>query len=176
MLGFMAAGLGQPGGVTLSAQAAPSVNGPPESSQSLIRRLGLQPHPEGGWYREVHRSKAQVSRADGAQRAGLTVILFLLEAGRSSAWHRVHGADESWHFIGGAPLELLLRARAELTPQTQLLGFDLTNPDLHPLAVVPAGWWQAARSLGAWSLVSCCVGPGFDFQDFELQAPRQAQS
>ena len=136
----------------------------------LIQHYQLQPHPEGGWYREVHRSKLQVSRADGARRAGLTVILFLLEAGRPSAWHRVHGADESWHFIGGAPLELLLRPTCDHPIETRLLGTGLERPELEPLAVVQAGWWQAARSLGEWSLVSCCVGPGFDFQDFELDA------
>jgi len=148
----------------------------PETCKLLIERHGLQPHPEGGWYREVHRSTQQVCRADGAQRAGLTVILFLLEAGRPSAWHRVHGADESWHFIGGAPLELLLRPAAEGSTQTTVLGFDLTRAEMAPMAVVPAGWWQAARTLGDWSLVSCCVGPGFDFQDFELDPERQLHS
>jgi predicted cupin superfamily sugar epimerase len=157
------------------------VDEPLESSRLLIARHGLKPHPEGGWYREVHRSEQQVSRADGARRSGLTVILFLLEAGRPSAWHRVHGADESWHFIGGAPLELLLRASGDHPTETRLLGSGLSHsglshPELQPLAVVPAGWWQAARSQGAWSLVSCCVGPGFDFQDFELDAARQLQS
>jgi uncharacterized protein len=167
--------------MTLSAQAGPPVEHPaatctPETSKVLIERHGLQPHPEGGWYREVHRSAQQVCRADGSQRAGLTVILFLLEAGRPSAWHRVHGADESWHFIGGAPLELLLRPAAEAPTQTIVLGFDLTRPEMEPMAVVPADCWQAARTLGDWTLVSCCVGPGFDFQDFELDPERQRHS
>ncbi|NDG23892.1 MAG: hypothetical protein EB126_09295, partial [Synechococcaceae bacterium WBB_10_009] len=137
---------------------------------ALIARLGLQPHPEGGFYRELHRSPLAVQRGDGQARSALTLILFLLPAGAISRWHRVQGADESWHFIGGAPLELLLRPAAEAPTQTTVLGFDLTRAEMAPLAVVPSGWWQAARSLGPWSLVSCCVGPGFDFQDFELDA------
>ena len=137
-------------------------------SQVLIDRYQLQPHPEGGWYRELHRSNTVVTRSDGMQRSGFTAILFLLEAGNASAWHRVHGADESWHFIAGAPVELLLRAEDRGQTQLQLLGFSVERAELQPLLVVPAGWWQAARSLGAWSLVSCCVGPGFDFADFEI--------
>jgi len=142
-----------------------------QNSQALIDRYRLQPHPEGGWYREVHRSSTLVIRADGQERSALTVILFLLEQDRASAWHRVHSADESWHFIAGAPLELRLRAHAGESPRVALLGFSAERPELSPIAVVPAGWWQAARSLGAWSLVSCCVGPGFDFADFELVDP-----
>ena len=142
----------------------------------MIERYQLQPHPEGGWYREVHRSSELVSRADGSQRAGLTVILFLLEAARPSAWHRVSGADESWHFIGGAPLELLLQREHDQPVTKHRLGFAAERPELQPVAVVPSGWWQAARTQGDWSLVSCCVGPGFDFQDFELDGPRQLHS
>lgn len=163
----------QPVAVTLSVLGSPSVQQPLESSQSVIERYGLKPHPEGGWYREVHRSSERVSRADGSQRAGLTVILFLLEAGKPSAWHRVHGADESWHFIGGMPLELLLQREHDQPVIKLLLGFAADRPELQPVAVVSSGWWQAARTHGAWSLVSCCVGPGFDFQDFELDAARQ---
>ena len=158
--------MGRPYRPTSATAVAPS----PQTSQALIDHYRLQPHPEGGWYREVHRSSSQVTRSDGSQRSGLTVILFLLEQGQSSAWHRVEGADESWHFIGGAPLELLLRSEAGEATQVQVLGFNADQPALLPVAVVPAGWWQAARSLGEWSLVSCCVGPGFDFADFELLA------
>jgi len=142
--------------------------------EALIRHYRLAPHPEGGWYRELHRGPASVSRADGQRRPGLTTILFLLPQGEISRWHRVSGADESWHHAGGAPLELFclapqggeLRCQrlASLSAQPQMMSDDASMP----LAVVPAGWWQAARSLGAWSLVSCCVGPGFDFADFTL--------
>lgn len=153
------------------------------SVEALIRRYRLAPHPEGGWYRELHRSPEPVSRADGQRRPGLTTILFLLPQGEISRWHRVCHADESWHHAGGAPLELLCLAPQGGEPRRQRLASlsadpladlaadPLRGPADHiamPLAIVPAGWWQAARSLGSWSLVSCCVGPGFDFADFTL--------
>jgi predicted cupin superfamily sugar epimerase len=140
------------------------------SVDALIARHGLQPHPEGGYYRELHRSPLAVRRGDGQARSALTVILFLLPAGAISRWHRVQGADESWHFIGGDPLELLQLPPGGGEAQARRLGFDPADDALLPLAVVPSGWWQAARSLGAWSLVSCCVGPGFSFDDFSLLA------
>lgn len=128
----------------------------------LIRVHGLKPHPEGGWYRERFRSPRTVTRTDGAVRAALTVIDFLLPAGAVSAWHRVRSADETWHFAGGSPLELLRQdgdgpiERLEVSPAS-------------PWQIIPAGWWQSARSLGDWTLVQCCVAPGFDFADFELR-------
>ena len=144
---------------------------PPLSTvDALIERYQLQPHPEGGWYRELHRSPLAVQRADGEGRSALTLILFLLPGGAVSRWHRVAAADESWHFIGGEPLELLQLPPEGGTPECCRLGFALEDPSLLPVAVVPAGCWQAARSLGAWSLVSCCVGPGFSFADFSLLA------
>ena len=144
---------------------------PPLSTvDALIERYQLQPHPEGGWYRELHRSPLAVQRADGEGRSALTLILFLLPGGAVSRWHRVAAADESWHFIGGDPLELLQLPPEGGPPECGRLGFALEDPSLLPVAVVPAGWWQAARSLGAWSLVSCCVGPGFSFADFSLLA------
>jgi len=147
------------------------------SAQQLIAHYGLQPHPEGGWYRELHRSHQAVRRADGQQRSGLTAILFLLDKGALSRWHRVCNADETWHFAGGDPLELLLLPPAGGTPQRRCLAPVTIGPawsasegaaSPEPLVVVPAGWWQAARSFGAWTMVSCCVGPGFDFADFSL--------
>ncbi len=144
------------------------------SIAALIDRYRLEPHPEGGWYREVYRSDQPVSRQDGQQRAALTAILFLLPQGEISRWHRVACADETWHHAGGAALELLCLPPGGGAPRRQRLSAVLTQPQelpgetASPLAVVPAGWWQAARSLGAWSLVSCCVGPGFDFADFTL--------
>ena len=144
---------------------------PPLSTvDALIERYQLQPHPEGGWYRELHRSPLAVQRADGEGRSALTLILVLLPGGAVSRWHRVAAADESWHFIGGDPLELLQLPPEGGTPECCRLGFALEDPSLLPVAVVPAGCWQAARSLGAWSLVSCCVGPGFSFADFSLLA------
>ena len=140
-------------------------------AQILVKALGLQPHPEGGWFREVHRSPDTVRRNDGQQRNGLTVIWFLLTAQAISRWHRVVGADETWHHAGGDPLELWVLAPDGGVAERRLLGPFTTAPedgDPQPLQVVPSNWWQAARCRGEWTLVSCCVGPGFDFNDFQL--------
>ena len=144
----------------------------PEAA-ALIDRLGLEAHPEGGWYRERHRSAGMVvRRADGAVRAGLTVIVFLLTAGERSRWHRVLGADETWHHAGGDPLELwTLPPRPGAEAERRLLGpYSAAVPEQSPLHLIPAGWWQAATPLGRWSLLHCTVGPGFDFADFALLA------
>lgn len=138
--------------------------------EQLITRYQLQPHPEGGWYREVHRSAQQVMRSDGQTRSALTQILFLLEAPGVSRWHRVSEADETWQFIAGDPLELFCLGASADRPSVIRLGFSFSDPDLQPLAVVPADCWQAARCLGSWTLVSCGVGPGFSFSDFSLLA------
>lgn len=122
----------------------------------IIRALSLEPHPEGGWYR-------QTWSGPGRARACGTAILFLLKAGERSHWHRVD-ADEIWMFNAGAPLILSVgqdRARQVLLGPDVLAG-------QHVQAVVPAGWWQAARSTGDWTLVSCTVSPGFRFAGFEL--------
>lgn len=146
----------------------------------MVERLGLQPHPEGGWYREEHRSPITVRRGDGEQRSALTLIWFLLATPEISRWHRVRGADETWHHAGGDPLELWVLPPEGGVAERRLLGplapsppgaGETTDQPL-PVRVVPAGWWQAARPLGAWSLLTCCVGPGFDFQDFELLQQR----
>ena len=136
--------------------------------QTLIQQLGLIPHPEGGWYRELHRSSDRIQRQDGAERSALTAILFLLPAGAVSCWHRVIGADEAWTHIDGATLELF---------QCRVDGSELKRDALNasnPVQVVSAGTWQAARSLGNYTLVSCCVGPGFDFLDFEMARDQPA--
>ncbi len=138
----------------------------------LITGLRLEPHPEGGWYRELHRADGLVQRSgDGAQRAGLTVIAFLLIAGERSRWHRLRQSEEIWHHGGGAPLELHRLPPQGGEAQRLALG-PLLQPGSaqQPLQIIPAGWWQAARSRGAWSLAYCSVGPGFDFADFVLMA------
>lgn len=135
------------------------------SCAELVAKLELQPHPEGGWYREVHRSAVLVHRADGAIRSALTQILYLLPAGGISRWHRVRGADETWLHVAGGPLMLWL-----LPPEGGMADSSALGPSAQPLAVVPADWWQAAHSCEGWSLVSCAVGPGFEFEDFELLA------
>lgn len=130
------------------------------TAEAIIRRLELRPHPEGGWYRETWQGPEIGGRASG------TAILFLLRTGERSHWHRVD-ADEIWLWHAGAPLVLSMGAEAARDVR---LGPDVLEDEVVQ-AVVPAGWWQAARSTGAWSLVSCTVSPGFRFDGFELAPP-----
>jgi predicted cupin superfamily sugar epimerase len=130
------------------------------TAQVIIARLGLQPHPEGGWFRETWSGPQVGGRASG------TAILFLLQAGERSHWHKVD-ADEIWLWHAGAPLILSM---GETAAKEYRLGPDVLGQEMVQ-AVVPAGWWQAARSTGGWSLVSCTVSPGFRFEGFELAAP-----
>ena len=134
----------------------------------LVQRWQLQPHPEGGWYREVQRSSIQVTRPDGKQRSAITTVLFLLGAEDVSRWHCVHAGDEIWTFISGAPLSLFQHADGAVASTEQVLS------PANPVGWVSAGVWMAARSQGDYSLVSCCVGPGFSFEDFELLRDRPA--
>lgn len=137
----------------------------------LIARLGLEPHPEGGFYKEIHRSELRVVRADGATRSAFTLIDYLLPANAYSRWHRVCQAEESWHHAGGSPLRLWRLAPKGGEAEALWLGpHDSRRPQQRPLQRIPPGWWQAARSGGAWSLVNCCVAPGFEFSDFQLLA------
>ena len=136
------------------------------AARELIRALALSPHPEGGWYRELYRSSLKVQGPHGP-RAALTTIYYLLEQPQVSRWHVV-AADEIWHFYAGAALELIT-----YEPQERLLKRHVLAAPAElaaPVAVVPAGVWQAARSLGQYSLVGCSVGPGFDFADFRFVA------
>jgi uncharacterized protein len=119
----------------------------------LIRSLGLAPHPEGGLYRECFRSSLTVDTPRGPRSAS-TAIYYLLRAGERSLFHRVQ-SDEIWHHYAGAPLRLHLLPVGEV---------ELAMGQ----AVVPAGAWQAAEPMGAWTLVGCTVAPGFDFADWEL--------
>ena len=137
----------------------------------LIHALQLIPHPEGGHYREIWRGPLGVEPQDGrGGRAVLTAIYFLLPAGAISRWHRVR-SDELWHHYEGAPLELLL-----VPPDAYRLDRLRLGPlgaGQEPVRTVPANWWQAARSLGQYTLVGCTVGPGFEFTDFELLSDRK---
>jgi predicted cupin superfamily sugar epimerase len=139
-----------------------------DRAASLITALSLIPHPEGGYYGELYRSDAVVHPADGrGPRSAITTIYFLLTGDTVSRWHRVQ-SDEVWHFYEGAPLELWLASPgADAVEQYRLGPFDGTQ---RPVWTVPGGWWQAARSTGAYTLVGCTVGPGFDFGDFVLAA------
>lgn len=132
----------------------------PETAAGIIAALGLERHPEGGWYAETFRDNA-----DGG-RGHSTAIYFLLEEGDVSAWHRVRDAAEVWHHYGGAPLELTV-CDENGRRSRHLLGADLAAGE-RPQAVVAAGRWQTARSLGDWTLCGCTVAPGFDFAQFEL--------
>ncbi len=135
------------------------------TAAEVVRLLGLVPHPEGGHFRETFRDQ---SRIDGG-RAASTAMYFLLARGERSHWHRID-AIEVWHFYAGAPL-LLETAASEAPAVTRVtLGPDLAAGQ-HPQAIVAAGAWQAAESLGAWTLVGCTVAPGFEFERFEL-APK----
>jgi uncharacterized protein len=134
---------------------------------SLIDQLEMQPHPEGGFYREVYRSPLQVKPEDGRpRRAALTTIYFLLPEGVHSRWHRV-ASDEVWHLYEGWPLDLFQAPADGSAVERHLLGQAMTI-FAGPVHVVPAGFWQAARSRGPYSLVGCTVGPGFDFADFSF--------
>ncbi|OOY27981.1 cupin [Thioclava sp. L04-15] len=133
-------------------------------AEAIIEALGLEPHPEGGHYRQTWAAEA----TPGERPAG-TCIYFLLKADEKSHWHRVDAA-EIWHFHAGAPLTLSV-ASADAGPKQDLvLGPDVLAGQ-RPQAIVPAHHWQSARSLGDWTLVSCTVSPGFRFEGFELAAP-----
>lgn len=132
------------------------------SARGLIRKLGLRPHPEGGYYREIHRSRESVSTGKGP-RSALTTIYFLLERGQKSVFHRVV-SDEVWHYYAGAPLRLW---RVSLDfKSSERLALGPPGRGRSPVAVISAGEWQAAESAGDFTLTGCTVGPGFDFADF----------
>lgn len=130
-------------------------------ADDLIKRLELQPHPEGGYYRETFRDERQ-----GGGRAHSTAIYYLLKAGEVSRWHRVDAA-EVWHWYAGAPLLLGLRD-GDGPAAEHTLGNDIAAAE-RPQIIVPAGIWQMARSLGEFTLVGCTVAPGFEFSGFEME-------
>ena len=123
------------------------------SPDDVIAALGLEPHPEGGWFRETWREPAG------------TAIYYLLRAGERSHWHRLD-RSETWHFYGGDPLELALSGDGRQV-ELHVLGPDMAAGQ-RPQLVVPARTWQSARPLGAWTLAGCTVAPAFEFSGFEL--------
>ncbi|MCO6188159.1 cupin domain-containing protein [Rhizobium sp. L1K21] len=132
-------------------------------ADTIVKKLGMFRHPEGGWYVETFRDPK------GGPRGHSTAIYYLLEQGQKSHWHRLHDATEVWHHYAGAPMRL------SISPQgTSVQTFDL-GPDIlsgeQPQVIVPANFWQSAEPVGEWSLVGCTVSPGFDFEIFEL-APK----
>jgi uncharacterized protein len=133
------------------------------TAAEIIARLELQPHPEGGHYRETFRDP----RVDASGRALSTAIYFLLARGARSHWHRID-AVEIWHYYAGNALTLQIADNTGL--RSVRLGPDLAAGEV-PQVIVPAEAWQAAESTGDWTLVGCTVAPGFDFANFEL-APK----
>ena len=130
-------------------------------AREIIDRLELEPHPEGGHFREMFRDPHLV---DG--RSAGTAIYYLLAEGEISRWHRVD-ASEIWHFYAGASLDLKMTSAKGEAIEEFVLGSDLPEGE-RPQIVVPAHWWQSAQSTGAWSLVGCTVSPGFEFRGFEM--------
>jgi uncharacterized protein len=133
------------------------------TAADIIAQFKLQPHPEGGHYRETFRDP----RTDANGRSVSTAILFLLARGERSHWHRVDAAEIWHHYAGGT---LLLEIVEDGHRQSVRLGSDLAAGET-PQAIVPAHAWQAAHPTGAWTLVGCTVAPGFDFAGFELAKP-----
>lgn len=135
-------------------------------ARALITKLGLTPHPEGGFFREIYRSQSQVQPQDSRPlRSALTTIYYLLPADACSRWHCVR-SDEVWHLCEGGPLELRIA-----DPQLaciDVVRLETANAGSGPVGIVPADHWQAARALGDYALVGCTVGPGFEFEDFVL--------
>lgn len=135
----------------------------PMNAEDIIKLLGLEPHPEGGHFAETFRDPVTVNG-----RSAGTAIYYLLRTGERSHWHKVDAA-EIWHYHAGAPLKLEIAGEGE-TSLAHVLGTDLAKGE-RPQAVVPAGFWQAAQSLGDWTLVGCTVSPGFEFAGFEMAPP-----
>ncbi len=139
------------------------------TAEAIIDALGMQPHPEGGWFAETFRDAA-----GEPGRGASTLIYFLLKAGERSHWHRLLTTVEVWHYYAGAPLKLMVSPDGRMC-ETMTLGPDIIAGE-RPQGVIPAGHWQAAESTGDFTLVGCTVAPGFIFDDFELAAPDWAPS
>ena len=133
-----------------------------KKSSEIIKQFKLLPHPEGGWFREIFRSDSYITRKDGQKRNNITGIYYMLHKNDISTWHRVNSADEIWIHLKGAPLNLW--CLDDGNKKLRKLRIDSNNP----IEMIPSGYWQAAKSIGAFTLTSCFVGPGFDFLDFEM--------
>lgn len=144
---------------------------PSSSVTELIRQLELQPHPEGGWYRETWRAPAP-----GAARASATSIYFLLEEGQRSHWHKVD-ASEIWLWHAGSPVVISTSPTDTGPVMDILLGGNILVGET-PQHLIEPDHWQSAYASTGWTLVSCIVSPGFEFEGFELApaewSPRQS--
>ena len=137
--------------------------------------LALQPHPEGGFYREIFRSPDTVVTTDGrGPRSALTSIDFLLARGQFSAWHRV-ASDEVWHLLEGGPLRLW--SMPPSLDRVSCVELAAASAGCAPRHTVPSQWWQAAEPLGDFAYVGATVAPGFEFADFSfLRADASARA
>jgi predicted cupin superfamily sugar epimerase len=136
----------------------------PLSAREVIDRLGLTPHPEGGYYRETFRD----TRLIDGRRSASSHIYYLLDVGDVSEWHRID-AVEVWHHYAGAPVVLTVSENGH-DAQATILGPDIMAGQ-RPCFAVPAQAWQTCTSLGEWSLMGCTVAPGFEFSGFEMAEP-----
>ncbi|MGC8529227.1 MAG: cupin domain-containing protein [Leptospirillia bacterium] len=148
----------------------------PEAVQKIVATLGLLPHPEGGFYREVFRDATPVmangpsGSSGGRRRSAVTLIHFLVVGDRPTSWHRV-ASTEIWHHAGGAPLCLEIEeAEGDPPARRSLLLGDPSALPAPAVGIVPALAWQRARSAGEYSLATCTVAPGFEFEDFQLRS------
>ena len=135
----------------------------PAAAREIIERFELEPHPEGGWFRQTFRDEGP----GGVVHS--TAIYFLLARGERSHWHRVRHAAEVWHHYAGDPIRLRVSADG-VGVDEHVLGTDLAGGE-RPQVIVPMDHWQLAESLGEWTLAGCTVAPGFDFSQFELAPP-----
>ena len=131
-------------------------------SSEIINKFKLSLHPEGGWFREIIRSENLVTRNDGQKRNNITSIYYLLCENERSKWHRVNSSDEIWIYLQGAPLNLYFLD--DNNKELRKIRLDSNNP----IEMIPSGYCQAASIFGEFTLISCCVGPGFEFKDFEI--------
>lgn len=132
--------------------------------EEIIAAYRLERHPEGGWFREAHRSARALGHLPGypGARTAFTAIYFLLARGDFSAFHRLR-SEEAWIHLAGDPLELVLLGR-----EVRRIRLAPAASGGEPLAVVPAGELQAARTSGEYTLTACLVAPGFEFEDFSM--------
>ena len=143
-----------------------------DAVKRIVERFRLEPHPEGGYFREVYRSSTKfdhpdIAAADRAERSAGTLIYFLLSGSDFSAFHRVRHSDEIWHLYAGGPLEIfVIDAAGKLS--CRRLTTEVTQGD--PTAIIPGDNWQSARLApgASWALGGCTVAPGFDYEDFEM--------
>ena len=133
---------------------------PNQKILEIIQQFNLSPHPEGGWFKEIVRSKNSLIREDGQRRNLITGIYYLLEKDAKSAWHRVKNADEIWIYLRGDPLNLWFLDNDNKLIRNLILDFN------NPVKMIPSGYWQVAKTTGEFTLLICCVAPVLDCKDF----------